>query len=140
MSDKPKFDPKFSITNFSGTIREIFVFRINQMGLVNTKEHWDLAQVDVTNLRNKLQAAYGSAIQKAKFQKKQSEGVPDIWMYGAAAYDLITEQGMRLSDVLKMSGNKLTELAAAQGASLRAKAEQDGEGIYLFEKKSREKE
>ena len=140
MENKPKFSPTFLITDYAKTLREILIFRINQLSIVNSANDFWQAQSDVTLLRNKLQSAYGSAIQKAQFQKKETEGVPDIWMFGAAAYELITEQGMRLSDVLNMSGNKLAQLAAEQGAILKAKAEQDGEGVYLFEKKSREKE
>jgi hypothetical protein len=141
VSDKPKFEPTFMITNFSGTIREIMVFEINRKSLVNDANDFWEAQRDVNKLRNKLQDAYQSAIQKSQFQKaKKGQGVPDIWMFGAVAYDLITEQGQRLDAVLKMSGNKLAELAAQQGEALKAKAAQDGDGVYLFEKKSREKD
>jgi hypothetical protein len=138
--ENPKFDPHWNITDYAKTLREILIFRINQLAIVNSANDFWQAQSDVTNLRNKLQDAYKSAIQKSQMQKaKQGQTVPAIWMFGAAAYDLITEQGVRLSDVLEMSGAKLAQMAAGQGAMLKAKAETDGESVYLFTKKSKEK-
>lgn len=141
MSEEAKFSPTWDIKGYAKTLREILIFRINQFAIVNSANDFWQAQSDVTSLRNKLQDAYKSAIQKNQMQKsQQGQTIPEIWVFGAAAYDLITEQGMRLSDVLEMSGAKLAQLAAEQGAILKAKAETDGESVYLFTKKSREKD
>ena len=115
------------------------VFRLNQLGhTVGEKEFWQ-AQSDVTLLRNKLQSAYVSAMQKAKIQKaKQGQSVPDIWMFGAVAYQFITEDGLRLKDVLEMSGAKLARLAQTEGEKFKAKAAAEGDSAYMIDKKSKE--
>lgn len=143
-----KFAPRFDIKNFSGTIREIMTFLINTKGIVNTKVHFDEAQEEVVKLRNRLQDAYNSEMKKrlpyvGRLGKKPFF-VPDmsleIWMYGAAAYDLITEQGRRLQDVLNMPWSDITEKAKEQGELFKKKAEQEGDAAYMIKKKSREKE
>lgn len=155
MSEEAKFSPTFNIQLFSAVMREILIFRMNQMAHVNSADHFWQAQQETVKLRSKLETVYKSTTQKAQmkhsFKTKMlpSEIItepfsaielpPDIWMFGAAAYDLITEQGMRLDAVLNMSGNKLAELAAKQGELFKAKAETDGDSVYLIPKKSREK-
>ena len=134
-----KFSPTFNITLISSVMREVLIFRMNQMARENTAKHFWRAQSEVTQLRTKLETAYKSSIQKAKIAKQQT-AITDLWCYGLVAYDLITEQGMKLSDVLNMSGAKLERMAAEMGTALKAKAQTEGESVYLFEKKSREKE
>jgi hypothetical protein len=149
-----KFAPTFDARNYSGTLREILIFRVNQLSLVNDANDFWQAQSEVNTLRNKLQTAYNSAVQKAqmrhgfKARKSPSETMaeplsaieyPEIWTFSAAAYDLITEQGMRLADVVNMSGAKLAQLAIEQGNLFKEKAEKEGDTVYMIAKKSREK-
>jgi hypothetical protein len=136
----------WDVRDYTQFFTEIIVFRMNQMSLgANTQEHYWKAQADNVLLRNKLQTAYVSAHQKAKMQKPpKGLDTPkpsplEIWMFGAAAYELITEQGMKLEAVLEMSGAKLAELAAEQGELFKKKSEQEGDTVYMIRKKSREK-
>jgi hypothetical protein len=137
VSDTPTFNPTFLITNFSSTLREILIFRINQLGVTNTEAHFWQAQQDVMLIRAELQTAYNSGIQKAKMQKRQD--YTELWMFGLLAYQRLTEDGLRLKDFLEMPKARMERQAAELGAALKVKAEKEGESVYMIKKKSREK-
>ena len=109
MSDNP-FAGKFDARNFSGVMREILIFRMNQMGRVNTANHFWVAQQEIIKLRQKLERAYNGQLQRAKISKN-TEDVVELWAYGLAAYVLICHEGRRLDDVCKLSGPKLVKKA-----------------------------
>jgi hypothetical protein len=140
VSEQAQFDPKFNMTLFSAVIREIMIFRMNQMALVNTANHFWQAQQDAQLLRGELEAAYRSVLQKAQNQKKHGGNFPELWMFGYLAYQRITEDGLSLKAFLEMPKTRMAQQALALGEALKAKAAQDGDGVYQFEKKSREKE
>ena len=112
MSDNP-FAGKFDVRNFGGVIREIMIFRMNQMGRVNTANHFWKAQQESVALRKKLERAYNSELERQRLSKTDSVNVAvtELWMLGIAAYVLICQEGRRLDDVIKMSGPKLVKKA-----------------------------
>jgi hypothetical protein len=137
VSDTPTFNPTFDIRLISSTLREILIFRINQAGLENSAEHFWQAQQDVMLIRAELQTAYNSGVQKAKMQKRQD--FTELWMFGLLAYQRLTEDGLRLKDFLETPKARMEREAAELGAALKAKAEKEGESVYMIRKKSREK-
>ena len=120
----------FDIRNFSGTLRELLILRINQMGQVNSPKHFWQAQQEITRLRARLERAYRATLQKARLHQKTP---PDLWMFGLAAYELLSEQGLRLDAVLALSNARLARLALELAAPIEA-----GWQLPLFEKTSRE--
>jgi hypothetical protein len=119
MNDNP-YAGKFDARNFGGVMREIMIFRINQMGHVNTSNHFWQAQQDIKQLRAKLERVYNADVQRvarlSKQRKQSGDGAIELWMLGYAAYVLICEEGRRLDDVRKMSGPKL--IKAAMGSTV----------------------
>jgi hypothetical protein len=132
-----EFSPEFLITNFSTTMREILIFRMNQMSHENSAEHFWQAQQDAMAIRQELETAYKSSIQKAQTQKGYE--FTELWMFGLLAYQRLTEDGLRLKDFLEMPKARMERQAAELGAALKAKAEKEGESVYMIKKKSREK-
>jgi hypothetical protein len=132
-----KFKPTFDIRVFSTVIRELMIYRLNQMGLVNTQEHFWQAQQDAMTIRTELETAYKSSIQKAQTQKGYE--FTELWMFGLLAYQRLTEDGLRLKDFFEMPKARMERQAAELGAALKAKAEKEGESVYMIKKKSREK-
>lgn len=136
--EQAKFDPTFNITLFSSTMRELMIFFINRQGLVNTEAHFWQAQQDAMLIRQELETAYKSGIQKAQQQKRKE--ITELWMFGLLAYQRLTEDGLSLKAFLEMPYARMERQALELGKALMKKAETDGESVYLFTKKSREKE
>jgi hypothetical protein len=135
--EQAKFEPTFNIRLISSTLREVMIFLINRQGLINTAEHFWQAQQDVMLLKQELETAYKSGIQKAQQQKRTD--VTELWMFGLLAYQRLTEDGLSLKAFLEMPYARMERQAAELGKALMKRAEAEGELVYLFEKKSRDK-
>lgn len=136
--DKPKFSPTFDIRLISSVMRELLIHEMNRMAITNTAEHFWQAQQDVMLIRQELETAYKSGIQKAQNQNRKE--ITERWMFGLLAYQRLTEDGLSLKAFLETPKARMEREAAELGKALKAKAETDGESVYLFNKKSREKD
>lgn len=118
MSDQTDTSETFDIRNFAQTMREIFMWRVNQLKASGDQPYEALffqAQNDIANVRKKLERAYKSAGQK----RGQT---PDLWMFGLAAYHMVIEKQQRIDDVLNASGAKLSRLALELGQPIQEEA------------------
>lgn len=118
MSENP-FAGKFDVRNFSGVMREIKIFRMNQMrnfgrdGEVNTAKDYWASDAEVIKLGGKLRRVYN-----AQFQKGKKGDPVELWMLGLAAYVLICQESQRIDSVCKMSGPKLVKKAIEVSAPI----------------------
>lgn len=120
----------FDIRNFAQTMREITFYRTRELNRPDDSNTFFQAQRDVVKLRQKLERAFNSAVQKATRKKTEP---PELWMFGLVAYRLIVEDGQSIDDVVKLSGNKLADKAS----ELSLPIEETGEdSAYMFEKKN----
>lgn len=130
----------FDVRNFAGVMRELLIHRINatSKGKDYNASFWS-AQNDIANLRKRLETAYRSELQKGKAVTANSYPLvgrmPEIWMFGLAAYHLLVEKGRRFDDVFNMSLSKLARLAGELGQPIVERATTEGEVPYYFPKR-----
>lgn len=123
----------FDMRNFSGVMRELLIHRVNatSKGKDYSTVFW-AAQNDIANLRKRLEAAYKSELQKTR----KGQPIAEIWMYGLAAYHLLTDKKQRFDDVMSMSLSKLARLAGELGQPIVDRVTAEGtEVAYYFPKR-----